>query len=219
MEAIKIENSLLPIKSLQYFLVILFFHLVIAFCINFFFINETVFYNTYADMFAYERAMEIFSVQSRYQWIGYILLPVTLIIKIIYNTTCVTVGSLLHQERGEFESNFNICLKAEYVFVAMLLVKLAFFAFFKEVETLNDLGFIPGSLLNLFDANEVPKWAIYPLQTINIWEVWFCWVGTSLYSIQFNISKAKAAALFCIPYLIGLFIWILVVVFITLQST
>ncbi|MFV0604669.1 MAG: hypothetical protein ACK5NK_02395 [Niabella sp.] len=38
-----------------------------------------------------------------------------------------------------------------------------------------------------------------------------------LYAIQFGVSKTIAFRSFVIPYLIGLFVWVLVVVFITLQ--
>lgn len=212
-------EELLSIKKWHFLVVLIIFQLVILFVIKYFFATEYVFYNTYADQFTFDRIKIAFESQSKYQWLGYLFLPLVFIIKVLYNTILLTTGSLLNTENGYFKSNFNICLKAEYIFVAMLLVKLASFAFFKEVNTLNDLGFIPGSLLNLFNTDEVPKWAVYPLQTINVWEVWFCWVGTSLYAIQFGISKSKAAVLFCVPYLIGLFIWMLIVVFLTMQFT
>lgn len=70
-------------------------------------------------------------------------IPIILVIKILYNSAWLTTGSILNTERGNFKANLNICLKAEYVFVVMLLVKLAVFVFFKDVNTLNDLGFIP----------------------------------------------------------------------------
>ncbi|MCH5598136.1 hypothetical protein [Niabella ginsengisoli] len=113
--------------------------------------------------------------------------------------------------------SLNVCLKAEVVFLLMLFIKFIAFSFFMDAEDLYDFSFMPGSLANLYNIKELPQWAIYPLQTINIWEVLFCWVGASLYAIQFNVSKSVAFQRFCIPYLIGLFIWVLVVVFITLQ--
>ncbi|WP_460684232.1 hypothetical protein [Niabella aquatica] len=135
----------------------------------------------------------------------------------LYNTCVVTTGSLLSDSRAGFKSNFNVCLKAEYVFVIMLFVKFLVLGFFKEVNTLDDLSFMPGSLANLYKVSELPKWAVYPLQTLNLWELLFCWAGTELYALQFGISKSAAVQRFCIPYLTGLFIWVLVVVFITLQ--
>jgi hypothetical protein len=213
------DKDLLRIKWIIFLVLLVLFQVIITLFVNYVYSTENVFYNTFADQLTYDKINEAFKTQTKYQWIGYVFLPILFVIKILYNSAWLTTGSLLNTERGNFKANFNICLKAEYVFVAMLIVKFALLVFVKEVNTLNDLNFVPLSLANLLNVDKIPKWAIYPLQTINIWELWFCWVGTSLYSRQFNISKAKAAALFCIPYLTGLFIWVLVVVFITLQLT
>jgi len=212
-----INIELLQIRKLIFFVLLICFSGAMVYFINYSFYTEQIFFNTYSDQLAFERIEKIFNAQERNKWIGYLLLPLLLYVKVLYNTCAVTTGSLLSDSRAGFKSNFNVCLKAEYVFVIMLFVKFLALSFFKEVDTLDDLSFMPGSLANLYKVTELPKWAVYPLQTINIWEILFCWVGTTLYALQFDVSKAMAFQRFCIPYLIGLFIWILVVVFITLQ--
>jgi len=89
------------------------------------------------------------------------------------------MGSLLSESKVCFKSNFNVSLKAEYVFIVMLFVKFLVLGFFKEVNTLEDLGFLPGSLANLYSLSDLPKWAVYRLQALNIWELLFCWEGTT----------------------------------------
>ena len=206
-------------KKAKYFIILSFYIIGISYVIQFSFYNESVFYNTYAEQLTFERTQKMYESGKQWRWISYLLMPVFLISKIAYNSFWITTGSLLNRVKGEFIDDYNICLKAEYIFVAMLLTKFIWLIFFKEVNNLTDLSFIPGSLLNFYNVAKLPQWLIYPLQTINIWEVLFCIVGTSMYSIQYNVSKAKAAQLFCIPYLAGLFIWVLVIVFITLQFT
>lgn len=41
------------------------------------------------------------------------------------------------------------------------------------------LGFLSGSLANLYSLSDLPKWAVYRLQALNIWELLFCWEGTT----------------------------------------
>lgn len=215
----QLYKELLSQKKFYYFLVLSIFLVGLSFAIQFSFYNETIFYNTYAEQLTMERTQKMYETGKQWQWISYLLIPIVLFVKVLYNTFWVTTGSLLNDDRIRVKDNYNICLKTEFVFVLMLLVKFIWLLFFKPVNNLNDLGFVPGSLINFCDVDKIPKWLIYPLQTINIWEVLFCIAGTSMYSIHYDVSKAKALQSFCIPYLTGLFIWVLVIVFITLQFT
>lgn len=212
-----IHEEILGLKIGQYFIAVTIFMASLILCIQYFFYIDGVVYNIYNEQLSIQRIEDFIGNQKKYQWLAYIFIPVTLIVKILYNTFWITTGSLLNNERSSFIPNYNICLKAEYVFVLMLIVKFSCLVIYKPVNTLYDLAFIPGSLANLLPTTTTPQWYQYPLQTANIWEVLYCFVGTSMYSIQHNVNKSKAAALFCIPYLIGLVIWVLIVVFITLQ--
>ena len=211
--------DLLKIKNVKYFFILTIFICVITFLIQYLFYSDTIFFNTYSEQLSVERIQKLSTNQKQYQWFGFLFIPIFLILKIIYNNFFITAGSLLDDKLGDFKDNYNICLKAEYVFVMMLIVKFGCFVIYKRVNTIFDLTFIPGSLANLFPISIKPQWYQYLLQTINIWEVLFCIVGTHMYSIQYNVGKTKAAKLFCIPYLTGLFIWVLIVTFISLQLT
>ncbi|MGG9970312.1 hypothetical protein ACQ33O_00855 [Ferruginibacter sp. SUN002] len=209
--------EILTIKKRNYFCGITIFIYAITFFIEYFFYTDSVYYSTYTEQLSLEKVQEILDSEKKYRWLGYLIIPISLILKVLYNSFWVTIGSLLNNERSSFKHNYNICLKAEYVFVLRLLVKFCCLVIYKPVNTLYDLAFVPGALSNLFPISSTPQWYQYPLQTINIWELLYCFVGTSMYAIQHNVSKSKAAAMFCIPYLIGLAIWVLIVVFFTLQ--
>lgn len=215
----QIHQEFLDQKKIYFFATVSIFSLGIAYLIQYFFFSESVFYTTYAEQFTAERTHKLYESSKDWRWLSIILFPLLLIAKVIYNSFWITAGSLLHSERGMFKTNFNVCLKAEYIFVLMLVLKFIWLLFFKQVNNLTDLSYMPGSLLNFFTVDKIPQWLIYPLQTVNIWELLFCIIGTSMYSIQFNLTTIKAAQLFCVPYLSGLFIWVLTVVFLTLQFT
>lgn len=215
----ELNIELLEIKKWQFFAVICAFQIAILFIIDYFLNTKQLFYNTYAGQIAYDRIEKSMQNQQKYKWVGYALVPILLYIKILYNTAAIMCATILSTNKISFNDHYNVCLKAEFVFVAMLIVKFACLVLFMEIETLQDLGFMPGSLANLYDLDNVPKWLIYPLQTVNIWEVLFCWVGTMLYTVHFDVDKTTAFKRFCLPYLTGLFVWVLVVVFITLMAS
>lgn len=181
------------------------------------FFNEELFYNTFGEQLNLERIHKLLELGSRYRIINYLFIPVALILKILYNSFWVSIGSFLRIGKDNFGSNFSVCLKAEIVFFVMILVNLIVLFFFKDVNTLNDLRPVPFSLLEIYKSNEIPKWLQYPLQTANIWEVFYCLTGTLIYSYKNNIDYKNSLYIFCIPYLIGLAIWIILVMFIGLQ--
>ena len=211
--------DLLKIKNFYFLFGVSFFLLILNYITQISFSGEQIYFNTYADKLSTERIQSLYQNSKKWEWLGYFLLPLFYLFKIICVTFCLTTASLLNVEKGNFKANFNVSLKADYIFIIMMLVRFIWLKSFKEINNLTDLGYIPGSILNLFNIENIPKWIIYPLQICNIWEVLYCLIGTSMYSIQFGVSKKVAACQFCIPYLIGLFIWVLVVVFLTLQFT
>lgn len=209
--------DLLKIKNSYYFLVLTISICIMNFLIQFFFNSEDVFFNTYNDQLNLETIQKLLVNQNQYKWVGFLFIPIFLMLKILYNNFFVTAGSLLNSKFGNFKENYNICLKAEYVFLLMMIIKFGCYVIYKPVNTIFDLTFIPGSVANIFSISKTPQWYTYPLQTINIWEFLFCAVGTQMFAIHHNVSKIKAAKLFCTPYLTGLFIWLLIVTFVSLQ--
>ncbi|WP_162817856.1 hypothetical protein U0035_20755 [Niabella yanshanensis] len=209
-------KELLQIRFWLFFVVLSGFLILETYTINNVFFSKTILYNSFADQISIERILNIYEDQEKKQLVVLILLPVFLLIKILYNAFAITVYSSLNG-RFDIRGNINVCLKAEIIFCVMLLVKMVAFSFFIEVNNLNDFSSIPGALSGFWGTKDIEVWAMYPLQTINIWEVLFCYIGTLLYANQFNVSKTVAFKRFCIPYLIGLLIWMLVIVFLTLQ--
>ncbi len=164
-----------------------------------------------------ERIETIIENTKNYSGLIYATLPLIILIKTTYNSFFVTTATLLDNSGSyNFSSNFNICLKADVIFVIMQLVKVYFLSFFKEASTLTDVQTIPLSAITLFEAKTIPLWSVYIFQTINIWEVLYCYFGTWLFAKNYRVPMSTAAALFCVPYLIGVLILIFLSVFITI---
>ena len=173
--------------------------------------------NTYSGIMTEFRISQFLKQIRKYEWVGYALMPLLLLIKICYNTLCVTTATLLEDNVFSFKSNFNVCLKAECIFILALITKALSFLLFKKVSTLVDLSYVPFSVLSLLNPNQLPKWSLYGLQTLNVWEVLFCIFGVMLFSFAYKTSKKKAFLLFAVPYIAGLFLIIFVATFISLQ--
>lgn len=196
-----------------FFFSIVLLAVVINYAIQSTLITETVFFNTYTATMDSERINELFHNIKHYQLICYLSIPVLLIIKIAYNTFALTIRTLLAPGEYGFATNFNVCLKAEMVFTAMLLVKAVWLLFFARVDTVGDLNFMPLAVADLFHMKDLPKWAVYPLQTLNLWEALYCYTGSILMATQYKLSLKKAAGLFCSGYLGGTLVIMIIAVF------
>jgi len=212
--------NIIKYNKLLYFLFIVFIQICLSYFVqSTFFLKEEVFSNSYADIMTYERIGELLENAKKYSWISLVMIPFLLFIKVTFNSFILLTGTLLFSDEFSFSKLFNVCLKTEVVFLFMLIFKIILFTFFISVNNLSEIGFIPLSLANLFSSNNIPKWCIYPFQLINLWELSYCFLGANLFAIQFNIDLKRAFSLFCGSYLVGLFVLILLSIFITISFT
>ncbi|CAN1534543.1 hypothetical protein MCERE19_01507 [Spirosomataceae bacterium] len=172
----------------------------------------------YSTQFSYSQIETIISHQKKYEWVGYLLIPILYLIKILLITLCIYTGVLLSNTTLlVFPKIFSAVVLADILFLIPGVVKIFWFSFQRDY-TLEDLQyFMPGSLLNLFNPKEIEPWLVYPLQSINIWEVAF-WFALA-YELKefFNEDFGKAFGTVMASYGSGLVIWIVFVVFLTLN--
>ena len=209
--------ELLKLNRLVYLLSISLLIIFFTYFIQSTYLTESVFYNTYAANMSSERIELLLENIKKYQWLGYSLLPVLLLIKVLYNSFILITGTLLVDRNFRFPDLFNVCLKAEMVFLLMFVGKIITLNFFKHIDVTGDINFIPVSLANFFTTTSLPKWLIYPMQTFNIWEVLYCIVGSCLFAAQFDMPRKKAALLFCGSYISGLLIIMVISIFLILS--
>jgi hypothetical protein len=204
------------LRRSYFFLFIAILAIVLNYLVQSTLITESVFINTYTETMNLDRINELFNNMKQYQLIAYLLIPVLLIIKIGYNTFALTVRTLLSEGEFSFRGNFNVCLKAELAFTAMLLIKAIWLLFFGRVETVGDINFIPLSAAGLFHEKDLPRWTVYPLQTLNLWELAYCYTGSMLFATQYKLSMKKAAGIFCSGYLGGTLVILIISIFLAI---
>lgn len=211
-------DQLLQINKLFYFLTLVFLQVLFFYLFQTtFFLNERVFLNSYADVMTNERISELLQIAKQYSWVSLVLLPAITLIKIIFNAFILTTGTLLSNDSYNFSKNFNVCLKAEIVFIVLIVCKIIVFTFFLDVQNLKEINYIPLSLANIFDMDTAYKWSIYPLQTFNVWEFLFCFIGTKLFSIQYRVNMHTAFRFFGISYLANIFIIVIISIFFSIS--
>lgn len=214
-------EDLLSIKGWKLFLGIVALNLLIIMVSQLTLVNEIVFFNTYSDQLTYDNAMELFQKMRSYSWVTYAITPIVLILKFSAVSVLIFVGiffSDLHQE-VTLGKVFKVVILSELIFIAASIVKLLWFIFFAGNYTLEDMSFFyPLSLINLFSRSEVATYWVYPLQTVNVFQVLYVLLLALGLSKISSLRKQIADRVVLITYIPAIAAWVTVVMFLTIDT-
>lgn len=183
-------------------------------------VNETVFFNTYSEQMTYDRSMELFQRIRELSWATYLLFPVILIVKFSVLSLVIYTGFFLsnHQNEVTLGMIFTTVLASEIIIVIASMTKFLWFAFFAGNYTLDDMNFFyPLSLINLFRQNEVATYWVYPLQSINLFQVaYILMLSIGLGKVS-SVKREKTDIIILLTYGSALILWIAFIMFITID--
>lgn len=119
-----------------------------------------------------------------------------------------------------FKRFFRIALFGEFVLVLVGCFKLGYFYFIKTDYTLQNLQqYYPLSYINFLDLEKIQPWLVFPLQTINLFEITYFFILIyGLWKLLEN-KYIKSFEIVAVCYGSGLIIWLGLVMFLTLNMT
>lgn len=200
------------------FLLLLVCYFFLQLCTGFLLMTDDIFYDSLISQLSYERISEILAQSKKWQWLSYIFLPLVLLIKILSIAICFSIGGLFLKIETSFKKFFSIVTQAEFVFLIPGVIKLLWFSFFKVNYTLQDLQFFfPLSVISLFNPTELDPWFVYPIQLLNLFEVLY-WVVLA-YQLKPILNEDFSGSLAFVgrTYGVGLVIWVILVMFLTVS--
>ena len=179
--------------------------------------TDSFYYSLLGNRLGEERIAQLLEINKKYKWLGYVITPVLLLLKWLILAGVVYVGLFLFNKEIAFRNCFKIVQLAELAMLFAAVAKLAWFMVYPP-QTLEKVQyFYPLAITQLFNPNQIPKYLIYPLQQINVFEV-FYWLfiagGIQAFTQKTFAQSLKVTAL---SYGVAMAIWCLVIVFIQLQ--
>jgi len=184
--------------------------------------TDELVYNFYAEQLAQRQIEELLETQQKWAWIGYAIVPVIIVLRTSLVATCLSIGLFFYdmEHKLKFNSFFRVALMGEFVLVLVGFVKLGYFLFIKTTYTLQDIQqYYPLSYTNFLDLNKIEPWLIYPLQTINLFEIAYFFVLVVGLQKLLSNSFSKSVEITAVSYVSGLLIWMGLVMFLTLNFT
>ena len=190
-------------------------------------INDLI-YQSYSVKLTALQIKKIFALQEKWNWLSYTIIPILLLIKSSLISSILYIGSFFYSKaKVTFKQLFNAVVKAEFIFLGVGVLKIIWFYFFQTNYTLEDLQyFYPLSALNIVGYKGIDAWFIYPLQTLNLFELayWFLlsyYIGkitsptgkieNNKYPVDFGLKIVASS------YGSALLLWVVVVMFFTLN--
>lgn len=178
--------------------------------------------NFYSEQIAQEQIEKVLKTQKKWEWVGYAIIPIIVLIRSSLVTMCLSIGIFFYnmEHNFKFKQFFRIALIGEFVLVLVGFFKLGYFYFIKTEYTLQDLQqYYPLSYINFLDITKIEPWLIYPLQTVNLFEIAYFFVLVySLWKLLKN-KFSKSFEIVAVSYGSGLVIWLGLVMFFTLNMS
>lgn len=136
-------------------------------------LNTKVMYNSLAEQMTLEDIETAAATVRSNSFLLMLAAGVQNVVEIFLITVSINIGILLMRYEISFKQIFNVVTKAFIVFSISRLLLMVGYAYF-GVESIEDLNYIPKlSIFELFKAQTLPEWAVFPLQTINIFQILF----------------------------------------------
>lgn len=176
--------------------------------------------NFYSEQLAQEQLDQFIESQEKWSWLGYVVIPLLILIRVSLVALCLSIGVFFYDTEifVRFKEFFRVALVGEFVLVLVGCVKFFYFAFIRTDYTFKDIQqFYPFSYINFLDIEKIQPWLVYPLQTLNLFEVAYFFV--LVYGVHKLLKNKywKSFEITAISYGTGLLIWIALVMFLTLN--
>ncbi len=186
---------------------------------NFLLDTNELMLNSLSEQLTRDQLEEFVELNQKWQWVGYLTLPIILFIKVGLISTVLFMGTYLFNKSITYKTLFRIVTKAEFIFIIVGVIKLIWFSFSDNYTIEEIQSFYPLSALSIIGYEGISPWFVYPFQTLNLFELMYWIVLAYLIGKEINTSTDKALKIVASSYGSVLLIWVVTVMFLTLNMS
>jgi hypothetical protein len=211
------NNKIIIYKPTLISVIIVIIYLIIVWVNKNIIFDVNFYYKIWQNKFSIERIDNLILQNNKLSIFSYLIWPCILYIKWALITFILYIGILLFEIKITFKSCFKIILLAEFIPLISSITKILYFYIYPPnnidiIQNLNPLG-----LSSLISTDSIPKYLLYPIQQLNLFEIGY-WLLLA-YGIKSlgNVDFKKALKITSLSYGVGLLIWCIFIVFLQLQ--
>lgn len=182
--------------------------------------TEEYYYQSFSGQLPDDAVEDLLESSHQYWWMAYFSQVVMLLFKIFFAVLCIFIGVVLSDLKTSFHELFRSVVIAEVVFITAQLIYLYnLYNHRSEITIETTIDHYPLSVLMFLGTENVASWLHYPLQTMNIFELVYILFVSWLLSREWKIGTVDTINIVLPSYGTGLLIWMVLVVFLTIQIT
>ncbi|TCN61073.1 hypothetical protein D0809_04110 [Flavobacterium circumlabens] len=179
---------------------------------------DDLLYNSLSEQLTSKQIENLLGFQKKWQWIGYVFIPIFLLIKTTIIATILYIGLFFFDKDLRFTNLWDIVLKAEFIFLLVPVFKIIWFYFFQPNYNLQDIqNFYPLCALNIVGYKDLETWFFYPFQTLNLFELaYIIYLGFQIGKLT-GTNTDRGLKLVAYSYVPALLLWVVTIMFFTLN--
>ena len=172
-----------------------------------------------SKQFSTEQVEKYLEIQNNWKWLSYFFVPLYLFVKISIVSSILYIGVFFTNfKEYSFSNLFTIALNGEFIFLLVPILKIIWFYFFQSNYTLDDIQqFYPLSVINIIGQNGLESWLVYPLQSLNLFEVFYIIYLSYQTGYLTKTNADNGLKIIGYSYIPALLLWVTVVMFFTLN--
>lgn len=206
-----------------HFTLLVFLTMLFTYEFNIFIQTDNIITQNLSEKYTQEMIASYLNLRNEWSWVIYIFI----IVAVYVTTSLIALIILLvielyyineNKTNVKFKDTWRIVLAAQWSNVAILFMKVLWFGFYQTNYSLEELqSFSPLSLINLFDRKTLDSWLVYPLQLISLFELAYWIILIIGIKELLNRTWLKSIEIIFLSYGIALFVWAVVIMFISLN--
>lgn len=213
------RTDIFNFKFWYFLLLIVLLYALITYLANCYIYTESFYYTSLSNKLDISRIAATIELQHKFRVIGYLFIPVVLILKLWIIAGILFTGLYLFQQEVNYRNCLKITLIAELVSVVAVFIKTSWLIINPPSNVTDLQYFSPLSITQLINIDKLPKYFFYPLQLFNVFELVY-WIVLVFGIMAFTPQKwSKSLQTVASSYGIALSIWAVFVVFIQVQFT
>lgn len=211
------NNNYFPYKATSISVYIVFIYLIIVWVNKNIIFDVNFYYRVWQSKYSFERIDNLIIQNNNLSIFSYFIWPCILYIKWLLISIVIFIGTMLFEIRISFKNCFKIILFAEIISLISSILKSLYFYIYPPTNLEVLQNFNPLGLSSLLNNDTIPKYLLYPIQQLNLFEVGYWLLLAYGIKILGNVDFKKALKITSLSYGVGLLIWCIFIVFLQLQ--
>lgn len=173
--------------------------------------TKEVYYHLLGEQLDVERIDALLGIQAQWKWLGYVLIPVVLLLQIASIAACMFIGAILLDWKITYRAFFALVMRTMTV-IALGKVLQTLILLLSNIQSLEDIYRADWfSLLGWLGKENIPELLLVPANFVNLFEILFWMLLVA--GVRQLVEQKSGLGFIAGTYGVGVALWCLFLVY------